>query len=321
MKKIIKLTGLILCFAILTSVFTSCIFGTLNGGNRYGPAMWVAEDSEGNIVYLMGSVHIGEKSMFPFCDEIEDAFEMSDALAVEYDIVKSENDSQGWTEEELDAYNAQFMIPDGKTVKDLIDPDIYESAKAYLTEKGYYTPEFDYIVPVMWSSAISQYMITDAGYSAEYGVDRYFINAAYDLGKEVIDIESEQSQIELLISEPVKVTEYNIKSSLAAKDALIGPRYVYGMMLDVYNSGDMENLEKMVFADIPKGTFDEETEKLYNEYMEKMYGDRNRVMADAVKQYLAEGRTVFLVVGAAHMMGDDGIIALLRSEGYTVYRK
>ena len=51
-----------------------------------------------------------------------------------------------------------------------------------------------------------------------------------------------------------------------------------------------------------------------------MITDRNRTMADAVKNLLGEGKNVFFAVGAAHYAGDKGILNLLETDGYTCER-
>lgn len=324
MKKLLKITSLILALCAVSTLFTGCIssiIGFIGDGNRKGPAMWVVEDKEGNRAYLFGSIHIGTADMYPFCEEVEDAFALCDVLAVEYDIIKTEKESQSWTEEEMSAYLSQFLIPDGKKINDIISNDVYLAAKSYLTSRGIYSETMDYLVPAYWSSVISQEIIAEAGYSSSHGVDRYFINKAYDAGIPVFDVENEKDQLQLLLSEPVAVTEANIEAMVSSVDALIGPKYTYGVILEVFNRGDMASMEMLMSTDVPEGMFDEETTKAYEEFNKRMNDERNILMAEAVKSFLANGETVFFVVGAAHMLGDAGIVTLLTAEGYTVYRK
>ena len=43
-----------------------------------------------------------------------------------------------------------------------------------------------------------------------------------------------------------------------------------------------------------------------------------RAMADIVDGWLGQGEPVFVVVGAGHLVGPDGLVALLRAKGYDV---
>jgi uncharacterized protein YbaP (TraB family) len=57
---------------------------------------------------------------------------------------------------------------------------------------------------------------------------------------------------------------------------------------------------------------------LMEEYNAKMLTERNIAMAEFARTQLLSGDTVFMAVGAAHMVGEDGIVSLLREMGYTV---
>ncbi|MBR4439108.1 MAG: TraB/GumN family protein, partial [Clostridia bacterium] len=60
----------------------------------------------------------------------------------------------------------------------------------------------------------------------------------------------------------------------------------------------------------------DEERGLMEHYDKVMETDRNVGMADAAESYIKQGLNVFFVVGAAHMGGDDGVVALLESRGY-----
>ena len=68
---------------------------------------------------------------------------------------------------------------------------------------------------------------------------------------------------------------------------------------------------------IPEGATTEE-KAYYEEYVEKMITERDKIMADGIKSYLKSGETVFVAVGLAHVIGENGIVDQLREAGYTV---
>jgi uncharacterized protein YbaP (TraB family) len=49
-----------------------------------------------------------------------------------------------------------------------------------------------------------------------------------------------------------------------------------------------------------------------------MLQDRNVRMADATEQFLKGKERAFVVVGAAHMVGPDGVVRILEKRGYKV---
>jgi uncharacterized protein YbaP (TraB family) len=54
--------------------------------------------------------------------------------------------------------------------------------------------------------------------------------------------------------------------------------------------------------------------------MEQLLGERNKAMVERIKGFLQHERTYFVLVGAAHLTGADGIVALLEAQGYRARR-
>ena len=65
---------------------------------------------------------------------------------------------------------------------------------------------------------------------------------------------------------------------------------------------------------------DEETRTIVDEYNKKLIDERNVGMAKAAEEYIESGDTVFFAVGSGHMLGDAGIVNLLKNDGYKVER-
>ena len=191
-----RLISLIACVCVLVPFFSSC--GILQ--SEYRPALWRVSGANGEVMYIMGSVHIGEESMYPFDERINSAFGECDSLAVEYDVISAEQRAKYWTEEEQFAYISQFMYKDGDNIKNHISAETYNTARAYLLQKGEYSEQMDVFVPAFWHSIINSLVTEESGYNANMGVDRVLIQLAKETGKQVLEIESEQFQTELTLS-------------------------------------------------------------------------------------------------------------------------
>ena len=77
------------------------------------------------------------------------------------------------------------------------------------------------------------------------------------------------------------------------------------------------------FESIPLCTYSltlDEEKKLYEDYQNAMLIDRNTGMAAKAEEYLQSGKSVFLAVGAGHMVSDKGLVQLMKDKGYTVER-
>ena len=309
--------------SLLTALFllmplAGCFGGRYTGARR-GPAMWVVENDRGGRCYLFGSIHVGrDGSMFPFADVIEDAFSYCEGIAVEYDIVAEEKRQSEYSIVEQMAYLRQFAYTDGTTVKDHISAATYEKmAAAVAKQQGVSAGAFDMYRPALWYSLVSEGATKEAGYDSRYGIDRYFINKAYETNKTVYEIESESEQLEMMLGIDDRIYEDMILGEL---DPSSGAALDY--MYSVYSEGDMARMEVLTSQDVASLPV---TDPAYRDaaerFVQAMYTDRNKKMADAVMSYLSEGKRVFVVVGCAHMLGENGVVSLLQKNGLKVYRK
>ncbi len=303
-------------FLSILMIFT-CVAVTGCSKAEFAPAMWVLEGQNGNKIYLFGSIHIADETMYPMPDYINDAYEQSEFLAVEFDIVKLQEEQENMTQQEQAEYLAQFMYTDGTKAYDHMTAEQYRTVCEFLESVGIDPSLLEYYELSMWESTLTEIFVQAAGFSEEYGVDRHFITRAHKSGKTVLDIESYEFQLDMMKELPDSVVAESIASM--AEAGTVGMTVQYGHMLDIYKRGRDDLLAKMNAYD--PDMFETEQERVdYEKYNKMMLTDRNIHMKDVAIQYLNDGKNVFYVVGAAHMCGDDGIIELLRKEGYTVTR-
>ncbi len=281
------------------------------------PAMWLLE-KDGTKIYFLGSIHIADDTMYPLPDYINEAYESSDYLAVEYDIVREEAEQEKMTQQEWMEYYAQFMYTDGTTARDHMNGHQYTTVKGFLQENGQYSEQLEYFKLCMWESTVTSILLGQTGYEYENGIDRHFLHRAHDSGKTVLDVESEQFQIEMMLDLPDSMVADSmcsmVESAAASPDSV---KLQYDYLMDIYKRGRDDLISgQLTLTGFVNDTAGEE----YEAYNNAMYTDRNIGMKNAALRYLSEGKNVFYVVGFAHMCGDDGIIELLKAEGYDVKR-
>ena len=338
MKKTKRLLILLLCLLLMASVcFTGCSsqqeivedvlapysslaelffpeqrdYEPQNATQDSGMLFWEVS-ANGGTLYLLGSIHVGDASLYPLDDSVMQAFESADALAVEFDIVEFQENPTN-----LQEIMQTMMYTDGSTIQDHIDQELYDEAKAILQENGLYTSMLDYYKPVMWQSFLSSVEQANMSLSADYGVDMYFLEQAHDVGKDIWEIESAEEQFAMEASFSDELQEYLLYSSVSSFGMMEASTQ---MLYEIYKTGDPETVNQYLNAS--DGQFlSEEEQKLVDEYNEKLLYNRNRNMADKAEDYLATGKTCFYVVGAAHMVGEDGIVSLLEERGYEVTKR
>lgn len=279
------------------------------------PALYKVTGKNGKgTLYLFGSIHVGDESMYPLPDAVMQAYSNSDALAVEYDILADMNDGA------LEAYYEAILYARGKTIESEIGEELYTAAVSILQENGLYNVAYDYYKPILWNDLFSLIASEEAGLSSEYGIDRHFLELAHLEDKEVLEVESMQMQLEMMLNFPdrlqVLMLNDNVEDYADAGESLkeTFENWKRGTIDEMTGSSSIYVPPK--YVDFSKS----EVEELYTEYYTKMITERNEGMAQKAMAYMAENKTVFFVVGEGHMGGEGGIVQLLKDAGYSVDR-
>lgn len=270
-----------------------------SGGRGF---MWEIE-SNGNTVYLVGSMHIADDSFYPLRKEFEEAFAEADYLGVEIDISKAADEAQQKIVLDLGTYQ------DGTTLKDHISSETYTQVGDILKKNGLEVNALDTFKPWVVESTLASLKSMKAGYEASAGVDLYFIQKAIERKLPVIELESYESQLGMFNDFSKELQEKTLKATLDNFDVLDDS---VNQMAEMWKTGNDEQLLKLT------NSFSDD-----EEYNKAMLIDRNIGMADKIDGYLKDGKgeEYFIVVGAAHYLGDHGIVKLLKDKGYTVVRK
>ncbi len=264
--------------------------------------MWKTEKN-GNTVYLLGSIHIAGTDMYPLRKEIIDAYKSSDYLGVEADISKPVDPAMQKELEKLVSYS------DGTTLKDHVSPETYASVQEILKELELPANAFDPFMAWNVSTGLDGIASQRQGFTAGSGIDLFFLQNAAVNNKEIIELESIQMQLEMFAGFSDELQEQMLKGSIEnykAEVTAIQP------LSDMWKTGSEEQLLELIKATA-------ENEEMYK----ALLVDRNIDMVEKIKGYLdnEEGKTYFIVVGAAHMLGEHGLVPLLEKEGYTVTRE
>ena len=284
--------------------------------NPATPLFYHVTGPEGEEMWLMGTIHVGDNRTAHLPQEIYDAFNASDALAVEF------NNDAFQEELENDSALAQkvygfYMYSDGTTVKDHIsDPELYENAVKLMKFAGEYTDYAEYFKASMWAQSLENFYLK-LGYnlSTAYGLDNQLMDLAEEKGLPIWDVESGEFQTEMMTSYSDPLQEELLASAVESHPA----SYYLGVeeLFELWCSGDEAALiEYLAPQDTSEMT--EEELALYEEYTQAMEWDRNVGMLDVAKGYLSSGKTVFFAVGLAHLIAEDGLVNTLRDAGYTV---
>ena len=255
-----------------------------------------------NKVYLFGTIHAGKESWYPLPRAVEVAFEDSKVLVVEADIADPNKIMKS---------AAAMMYPPEDSLQKHVAMVDYTRFQKLLPR--YRVPE-DAVVQMKPFMAVSFLVVSEwarLGYSADFGVDAYFLAKARAELKPIIEIEGVDVQIALM-------------ESLTDDEN----RVIFDGTLTALESGlTKEQIEEMVAAwqaGDPNGML--KTARKYNDnvkgaaaFEEKFVWGRHDSMVKKIERYLADSKDRhFIAVGALHLAGPRGLVELLRKKGYVV---
>lgn len=281
---------------------------------RPTPLFYHVTGSNGEEMWLLGTIHLGDARTAYFPQEIYDALDASNALAVEFD---DENFEQLLESDPqlLSRLISSYYYLDGTTALDHLDPQIYTAGMSLLKAIGISQSQAAVMKPYAWSQLIENFYI-DQNYGLNHskGVDTRLMEYARTHDISILNVESGIEQVEMLSSFSDAVQEMLLGSSLSCT-----PSAYYQDVQELYEmwcAGDEAVLTQYLSDDTSQMSKQELA--LYKEYNKAMMTDRNASMLEAAKGYLSNGDVVFYAVGLAHLLAEDGLVNTLRQAGYTV---
>jgi uncharacterized protein YbaP (TraB family) len=266
------------------------------------PVFWEVRKDDA-VVYLMGSMHFGRTDFYPLPESIEKAFNQAERLVVEVNLLALRSDAQ-------QIVFKHAGLPPGSSLKDVVSAETYRSLQERAESNQVPLSAFQRFQPWYVTLMLVEAEIRKTALQQQLGVDLYFLRRAQGIGKPIDELETFDSQLSLFSSFSLADQERFLRQTLA--DLQNGQSYL-SSMADAWVKGDVGLLTKTLIDPFQTNA---ETRSLF----EKMFTQRNLKMAQAVNKYLAAGGTTFLVVGVGHMVGSDGIVALLKDKGLSIRR-
>ena len=257
--------------------------------------------SDRGVSYLAGSVHLAGPDFYPLPPAMEEAFDRTEVLAVEADILHADRQKlQDWI-------MAHGFLPEGQNLADHISPRTRDKMAAM----GLAIEPLQQVRPWLAAITLQVQAFAAKGLTDEYGLDMHFLQKAADAGRPIEELEGMMFQQRLfqdLTPGEQDLFLYYTLEELGDLDRMMG------QFLTTWKEGDADGFAEVFF----KGFFE------YPELApleDKIIFDRNRRMADRVRDLLAGGRSYFIVVGAGHLVGDRGLVKILRDSGLEVEQK
>lgn len=260
--------------------------------------------SKTSTVYLLGSIHLAKPELYPLKSAIEDAYANSDILVLELDPTSAES-----TRVFQGAMLTLGTYPHGKTLKTELSATTYELLEAHIDRVGGISLNaMQGTRPWVVVMQLSVMEMMRLGYSPEYGIDQHFLQKARRQHKKVLELETAAEQVELLSKNDKQYQDLMLRYTLESMHEM---EPLLEKMFQSWISGDAEGLSEVLDSSL---VVDPRLDEVYDALITK----RNYKMTDKIVGYLKTDKNYFVVVGAGHVVGPEGIVKLLRKNGFIV---
>ncbi len=261
--------------------------------------LWEARSDSGT-VYLLGSIHLMRPDAYPLPDAIEHAYDKADVLVLELDMGEMQAGAMTLMQRGLYA--------DGSTLCSHVADSTCALVETRLEGLEMLRPTLERAEPWLAGMLLTTTTLQQAGYRADLGLDLHFYTRAMADGKPVRGLETLNQQIDFFDTMPPEAQEAFLHYTLAEID-----RAVEGVdaMAAWWKEGDADALYARAAADLDAQP----------DVRERLLTARNRAWIAPIEKLVAEGQTPLVVVGALHLLGPDGLIALLEQRGFTVEQR
>lgn len=278
------------------------------------PLFYKITNADGKTLWLLGSLPVGDSSTAALPKALMDAFETADALVVAYDPNSFAQQLAADPVLQAQLADAYYYSNHASTQSHLSEA-LYSKAYPLLLATGCNSINTPYMRVVLWENLISDlYLQQSYSLSPRYGIENQLLTLAAGLEKPVYEIETGLSHLQLVAKFSDPLQSWLLERLLA--DGLLGTQAKNEATYEAWCKGDAETLTGLLKPDTT--AFSEEELALYNEYYKALYTDHDKSLLTTIRNHLSGEETVFLCVEVSHLLGEDGLAALLAAEGYTV---
>lgn len=259
-------------------------------------------EGAGGTAWLLGSLHFASSDLYPLGEHVERAFAASDRVMVEVDVLA------------LDPHEVSAAVarhgtwPDGETLRGHLPEALWQRLFRAAREVGVPHRALERQRPWLAAFTLTAAFLERNGLEARHGIDQHFMQRARRAGLPLLELESFDAQMRLLEGVPPEQQVLMLEDTIAQLEA---KRSLPVELLDAWRRGDRGRLERLLVGGLAAS---EDGRALAR----RLLHARNAPMADRIAAEMARGGTVFVVVGAAHLVGEDSIGAKLTAKGLHV---
>ena len=285
MKSGSPLGGLIFVLAIVS--------GSACQNSDAASCVWKVTSSSGGTLFLGGSVHALRSIDYPLPTPYNRALDASSRLVFETDLASNAAASKGLVK--------AGHYPKGDNLKNHVDPRTYSYVRRFFALQNVPEQKFNTYRPWL----IDMILESPPTENSQLGVEQFLKQRAQTNHKSITGLESVQEHMDPFVG----LSDREGEALLLVHFINMGRTNPgIGKILDSWRHGDADALTRSMrdeYRDFPA-------------FNERIITARNRRWIPKIEGFIQSGQTYFVVAGAGHMGGSEGVVALLRARGYTI---
>ncbi len=260
-------------------------------------SVWKVSDLKGGTLYLGGSVHALRSTDYPLPSAYNRAFDASARLVFEEDPAISQGT--------LKSFFKAGEYPKGDSLKNHVDPRTYDYLRRVFSLWG--IPEAKLAAIRPWFLVLQLSSPELHGLSNELGVETFLEKRAHANSKPISGLESFREHMDVYSGLTDHQCEVLILLTFIPQqnDSTSGTR-----LMNAWRQGDADTLARLAHDSL----------RNFPSFAERVLDVRNRNWLPKIESYLRSGRIYFVVVGAGHMGGPNGLLTLLKARGYQIVK-
>jgi len=259
--------------------------------------VWAVQGAH-NTVYLAGSVHLLRPgTVLPAA--LDRAYADSRALVLEIDLA-SLDPAAG-----QQYVRTHGMLPAGQTLRGVIGEERYARLEKEAEALGLPLASLEPLEPWTAALTLTEFEYARAGLDPDAGVERQLERRAQNDHKPIQGLETLEDQLGLLHAMSYEDQARFLDLSGSEGEDLDTET---AAILEAWSTGNEKQLEGLLRSEYAE----------FPQLLERLVTDRNRRWIPELAGLLKGNENELVVVGALHLVGKDGVIALLRARGYRV---
>ncbi|RKF13154.1 TraB/GumN family protein [Alginatibacterium sediminis] len=276
------------------SKLASLLLLTIGGASQAAPNLWHARSANNELI-ILGSIHLGDDSIYPLPSLYQQHLESSERLVVETDI-------NAISKQDRALIASLTTQTDGSLLSEQLSAELMNNLSKQTQALGISSARFENFQAWYVALNLTQLKMNQLGYDAQLGIDQHFLQRAQDLSLPIYSLETVSEQFTALSV----LREGQLELLKQTLEQLPNLDQDFSQLIALWKAGKEQQLFDLLSSD---AMFDNEDQGV----LQSLLYERNY---NWIEQLLTLSGKSFVVVGAMHLQSEQGLLALLEAQGY-----